>query len=360
MAVTNKTATVNTSTSLTTTLTDISGNPISNASITFTVNSTPYTATTDASGVATTSYTPTTTGTQTVTVDYIGDTSYYNEENTYTITVITGTKTTPVVTLNDVTVTTTTAATINATITANGTGISGLTGILQVNGVNYSVTSGTGGVISKTVPQITIAGTYPITLIMNGNDTYNSTNTTASLIVTASGSGTTITADCTSLTDWTIYKRSSGSDPTVSSKGISLNSISYLFNNTIKTSGNCTITAVINANNLTTDSNVEIGFSTSNTTYSTRPFYLLLFTNTVKIDTENPDWSEVYTQSLTNTSNTDITIVFTIVNNICTAKINGTSINHTFTVASNDYIVINQGYTHDTQATLKNLSITYQ
>ncbi|HLO04420.1 MAG TPA: Ig-like domain repeat protein, partial [Symbiobacteriaceae bacterium] len=195
ITVANVTITYAANGTLTATLKDASGNPISGRSLSFKVNGTAAgSGTTIASGVATVSYTPTqAAGSYTITVDFGGDGFYEASSGTGTLTVD---KAASTLVAADKSVIYNQTVGLTATLirTADGAKIANATVTFKVNGA----TVGTGltdvnGVATYNWKANLAAGTYPIAVDFAG-DTFYLATTEGAHTVTVTKAATTIVA----------------------------------------------------------------------------------------------------------------------------------------------------------------------
>ncbi|MDO5825714.1 MAG: Ig-like domain repeat protein [Methanosphaera sp.] len=188
----NTTPTLNTSISITATLTDTNGNKLSGQNVTITIAGKTYTVKTNSNGVATKAYTPTTVGKQTITLSYNGDSKYNNITNTTNITVNKiNTKLALKVSNNTPKVSDTIS--ITATLTdATGNKVAGQNITITVEDKTYTVKTNNNGIATQT-HKLTRAGSTNITAKYNGNNNYNSSNTSTKITVKENMQNTSMT-----------------------------------------------------------------------------------------------------------------------------------------------------------------------
>ncbi|RAP50357.1 MAG: hypothetical protein BZ136_01500, partial [Methanosphaera sp. rholeuAM74] len=151
------------------------GEALTNATITLTVNGIKYTTKTDANGVYALNYTATKVGTNNVTASFGGNSAYNNANVSKTFTVD---KKYTKITLDDITATQySDRITITGKLTrSSGEALANATIVLMINNVKYTAKTGANGVYALNYTATKI-GTNNITATFNANSVYNGATT---------------------------------------------------------------------------------------------------------------------------------------------------------------------------------------
>ena len=156
---------------------------LASKTVTFTLNGSTFTATTNGSGVASVSTTaPATAGSYTIVASFAGDSSYGASTKSQTLTDQYSTKLTYTGPTTDVHAT---SVTLSATLkTTAGAVIVGRTVTFKLNGKNLNATTNSSGVASVSTTSPSTTGNYTIAITLNGDTTYAKTSVNATLTVT--------------------------------------------------------------------------------------------------------------------------------------------------------------------------------